>query len=549
MPSLTKETKSTAWHAQPLDYEVIAIGAGVCGLYQTYRLQKMGIKFLTLEAGSDVGGTWYWNRYPGARFDSESFTYAYSFSKELLDEWDWSERFAGQPETEAYFQYVAKKFDLRKNIQFNTRVASARYNEENRSWTVLCADGREYTTRFLVTAIGVLSAPTRPRYKGMDKFKGQSFHTFDWPSEPLDFARLRVGIIGTGSTGVQIISEIADKVADLTVFQRRPNWCAPLRNRPITKEEMAEIRASYDKIFARCAQTPGGFIHGPDDRATFDVPEAERLAFWEQLYAAPGFGKWLGNFRDILMDATANAEFTRFMSAKIRERINDPALAEKLIPKDHQFGTRRVPLETNYYECYNRDNVHLVDISETPILEITEKGVLTSDREYEFDLLIYATGFDAITGAYDRIDFVGENGVYLRDKWADGPLTALGVMTTGFPNLLTMAGPQSGSAGQNFPRGIEEVINWWSELLEYIRGNGYTKIEPKQELEDAWLEHVIKMGDGALLGKEKSWFSGYNTNLDREYKPRYLIYMGGAPRYRKRLAEQAQSNYSGFNFS
>lgn len=549
MPDLSTTAERSTVSGAHLDYEAIVIGAGVCGIYVTYRLQQLGVRFTTLETGANVGGTWYWNRYPGARFDSESVSYAYSFSKELLQEWNWSEHFSGQPETERYLQYVATRFDLRQHMQFNCTVRSARYDEATRSWAVNLSDGRTLTTRFLMTAIGVLSAPTPPRYRDMEAFKGLSFHTFNWPKEPIDYAGKKVAVIGTGATGVQIISDIASKVGELTVFQRRPNWCAPLRNRPIRPEEMAEIKATYDDIFERCRNTPSGFIHASDPRATFEVSKEERLAQWERIYNSPGFAKWLGNFKDALLDERANAEYTAFMADKIRQRVKNPEIAEKLIPKDHNFGTRRVPLETNYYEQYNRDNVHLVDISETPIERITETGIRTSERDFEFDIIVYATGFDAITGAFDRIDFVGANGQRLKDKWADGPVTTLGVMVTDFPNLITLAGPQSGSVATNFPRGIEEVVNWVTGLFTYLRANGFTRIEPKPEFEAEWIEHVKKMADAVLLGKEKSWFTGYNTNIDREYKRRYLIYMGGAQRYRARLQNQVETEYSGFDIS
>jgi cation diffusion facilitator CzcD-associated flavoprotein CzcO len=330
----------------------------------------------------------------------------------------------------------------------------------------------------------------------------------------------RVAIIGTGATGVQVIGEIADKVGDLTVFQRRPNWCAPLHNGAIDDETQTRIKASYDAIFERCRETPGGFIHGPDRREFLEVPEEERLAFWEELYASPGFGVWLGNFRDVLVDPAPNAEYSKFIAAKIRARVDDPIIAEKLIPKDHGFGSRRVPMETNYYEAYNRTNVHLVDVNDTPIERITSAGIATSEREYEFDIIIYATGFDAITGAFDRVNITGLGGQTLRDKWRDGPVTYLGLQITGFPNLLTLAGPQSGSVTTNFPRGIEEAVDWTT--------------------------HVKELFDNSLMATAKSWFTGYNSNVEGHDKLRYMIYLGGAPRFRERLTEVADNGYEGF---
>ena len=527
-------------------HEVIIIGAGVSGIYQLYRLLEEGIDVTVLEAGDGPGGTWYWNRYPGARFDSESYTYGYSFSKELLQEWDWSEHFAAQPETLRYLNHVVDKFDLRGHMQFNCHVKSAAFDEDALCWTVTLDDGRTLTSRFLMTAIGMLSAATMPNIEGVDSFQGEAFHTYYWPKEPVDLKGKKVGILGTGATAVQIIAEIADKVDELTVFQRRPNWCAPLHNSPIDDETQARIKASYDEIFERCRQTPGGFIHGPDRRKFADVPEEERLAFWEELYASPGFGVWIGNFRDVLVDEEVNAEFTKFIADKIRKRVHDPVTAEKLIPTDHGFGTRRVPLETHYYEAYNRDNVHLVDLNDTPIERVTPAGIKTSDREYEFDVIIYATGFDAITGAFDRIEFTGVGGRKLSDKWQEGPITYLGLQTTGFPNMIILAGPQGGSVSTNFPRGIEEAVDWATELLRYLRKNGYSRVEPTQEAEDEWTEHVKDTYNYSLLGTTKSWFTGYNSNVAGHDKLRYMIYNGGAPRYRTRLTEVAEGGYKGF---
>ncbi|MCY3923483.1 MAG: NAD(P)/FAD-dependent oxidoreductase, partial [Chloroflexi bacterium] len=341
-------------HDQPQhpQHEVIVIGAGVAGIYQIYKLQEMGISATVLETAEGPGGTWYWNRYPGARFDSESYTYGYSFSQELLDEWDWSEHFAGQPETLRYLNHVVDKFDLRQHMQFGCKVEGASFDDESCLWTVRLDDGRELTCRFLLTAIGMLSAATMPRIEGVDSFEGDSWHTYYWPHEPVDLADKRVAIIGTGATGVQVIAEIADKVGELTVFQRRPNWCAPLHNGRIDEQTQAEIHATYDEIFELCRQTPGGFIHGPDHRKFRDVSEEERLALWQRLYETPGFAKWMSNFIDTGIDPEANAGYSEFIANKIRERVHDPLTAEKLIPKDHGFGARRVPPETHYYEAY-----------------------------------------------------------------------------------------------------------------------------------------------------------------------------------------------------
>lgn len=527
-------------------YEAIIVGAGVCGIYMLYRMLELGVKVKVLEAGSEPGGTWFWNRYPGARFDSESWSYGYSFSDELLQEWEWSEHFAGQAETLRYLNYVVDKFDLRDHMQFDCHVKAATFDEHAACWQVELDDGRSYTTRFLLTAIGMLSAATLPRIEGIDSFEGQAFHTYYWPHEQVPFDGRRVAVVGTGATGVQVISAIADKVGELTVFQRRPNWCAPLHNGPIDADTQAKIKASYDEIFARCRETPGAFIHGPDTRDYHEVSEAERLEFWERIYNSPGFGVWLGNFREVFMDPDINAEYSRFIASKIRERVHDPEVAEKLIPKDHGFGTRRVPLETRYYEAYNRDNVHLVDLNETPIERITPKGIKTTGREHEFDLIIYATGFDAITGAYDRIHLTGLGGRTLFDKWRDGPMTYLGVQTAGFPNLITLAGPQSASVGTNFPRGIEDIVDWTTGLIRYMREHGLKWVDATAEAEAEWTEHVKSMYEGGLIGTTKSWFTGYNSNVEGHDKLRYMVYFGGAPKYRKALAEVADQGYEGF---
>jgi cation diffusion facilitator CzcD-associated flavoprotein CzcO len=536
--------------AEP-EYEAIIIGAGVCGIYQLYRLLELGVSATVLESGADLGGTWFWNRYPGARFDSESITYGYSFSSELLQEWDWKERFSGQPENLRYLNYVADKFDLRKHMQFSCTVESAQFDDDATMWRLHLDDGRELTSRFLITAIGLLSAPTLPRYEGLDSFEGPSFHTYNWPEEPLELAGKRVAVIGTGATGVQVIGEIADKVGELTVFQRRPNWCAPLHNAEISFEEMAEIKTRYDEVFAICARTPGGFIHEPDRRPFFEVPREERLAKWEKLYGEPGFGIWLANFRDIFMDEEANAEFSEFVADKIRSRVNDPVVAEKLIPKDHGFGVQRVPLETRYYEAYNRDNVHLVDLKETPIERITPKGIRTTEREYEFDIIVYATGFDAVTGSYDRMEIRGVGGQTLREKWAHGPVTYFGMQVAGFPNMLMPTGPQSGSASTNYPRGIELGVGWITDLLQYMWKNGYTREEATPEAEAEWGAHVAKLYGIMLMRKAQGWFTGYNSNVDGHERGtmRYLVYNGGTPKFRKSIMEAAEQDYKGINFS
>jgi cation diffusion facilitator CzcD-associated flavoprotein CzcO len=530
----------------PHRYEAIVIGGGMCGIYQLYRLRDLGVDVLLLEAGEDVGGTWYWNRYPGARFDSESYTYAYSFSEELREEWDWTELFAGQSEVRRYISYVADKFRLRENIRFCSTVTSARYVESDHSWVLQLADGKVFTTRFILTSVGVLSVPSMPELPGIQSFRGDWFHSARWPEE-LELAGKRVAVVGTGSSGVQIISEIVGDVRELFVFQRHPSWGAPLHNRPIDAEEMSRIKENYQQIFDRCRLTPGGFIHMPDRRRLSEVSDEERVAFWEELYAQPGFGILLANFLDVATSESANVLLSEFAAQKIRQRVHDPILAEKLIPKDHGFGTRRLVLETNYYEVYNRDNVHLVDLLETPIDHITGTSVVTSDREYEVDVIVLATGFDAVTGSFDQIDFTGVKGQKLRDKWAGGPITYLGVQTHGFPNLLFLSGPQAGSGAANLPRGIEDGVNWATDLIKYLRERGCTRIEAQREAEERWVEHVAERLSKTLIGRTKSWFTGYNSNIADRDQPRLLLYMGGNILYRRILADVAAAGFEGFD--
>jgi cation diffusion facilitator CzcD-associated flavoprotein CzcO len=512
------------------DYDAIIIGAGISGLYQLLKLRDLGLKVKVFETGTGVGGTWYWNRYPGARFDSESWSYGYSFSKDLLQEWDWTEHFAPQPETLRYLNYVADKFDLRRDIQFRSRVVAAHYEEETRSWAVALEDGGRHTTRFLITAIGPLSAPTMPRIEGVETFEGESYHTARWPHESVSFEGKRVAVIGTGATGVQTIQEVAKTVGHLTIFQRTPNWCAPLHNSKIDKEMMQEIKSRYDEIFTRCMETHACFVHTPDPRGTFDVTPEEREAFFEKLYSAPGFGIWQGNFKDILTDRKANAAISEFVARKIRERVKDPAVAGKLIPKNHGFGTRRVPLETRYYEVYNQPNVKLVDIKETPIERITPKGIKTSDAEYEFDMIIYATGFDAITGSFHRIDIRGTGGQSLKEKWTGGPKTFIGVQVEGFPNMFMLMGPHT--ALGNIPRSIEYNVEWVTDLIGFMRERQLTRADARPKAVAAWTENVRAAGEGLLTNEIDSWMTGVNSNVDGKQVRTLARYSGSAPAYR-----------------
>jgi len=532
------------------DYEVIVIGAGVAGIYQIKRLIDIGVKATVLEGSGDLGGTWYNNRYPGARFDSESYTYGYSFSKEVLEEWHWKEHFSSQPENLRYLNFVADKFKLRDHMQFSCKVEAAKFDEKNAIWRLRVSDGRVLSCRFVIMAVGLLSQPTLPNLEGQDDFKGESFHTYYWPHDGIDLTGKKVGIIGTGATAIQIIPVIAEQAGELHVFQRRPNWSAPLNNDEISEEEMADIRTRYDDIFKACDESPGGFLHRPDRRSFYEVSREERLELWDKLYNERGFGIWLSNFREIFMDEKANAEFSDYIADRIRQRVKDPVTADKLIPKDHGFGVQRVPLETNYFEAYNKENVHLVDIQEDPLQRVTETGLRTMARDYDLDVIIYSTGFDAMTGAFDHIDIEGVGGAKLKDKWFEAPSTFLGMMINGFPNLLMPNGPQSGSASTNYPRGIECGVNWLMDFLQYMWDHGFVRAEASQAAEQEWTAEVVEMYKIMLMRKAKSWFTGYNSNVvgHEAGHIRHLVYNGGAPKYMARLRTVAASGYDGIDF-
>ena len=531
--------------AETATFDAIVIGAGIAGIYQLHKLRELGLSVRVFEAGGGVGGTWYWNRYPGARFDSESYTYGYAFSEELLKEWDWSEHFAPQPETERYLNHVVDRFDLRRDIQLNARVASATWHDGARQWDIVLDSGQSYRCRFLITAVGPLSADTLPKFDGIADFKGQSFHTYRWPHAPIDFTGKRVAVIGTGATGVQVIQTIAPLVGSLTVFQRTANWCTPLHNKKIAAEEQARIKAGYPAMFERLRQTPGCYIHDTDPRGTFEVSEEERLAFWERLYAEPGFSIWMANFRDVLTDLKANALFSEFVAGKIRQRVKDPVVAERLIPKNHGFGTRRVPQETGYYEVYNLPHVTLVDTRETPIVRVTEAGIECSDREHAFDIIIYATGFDAVLGSFERIDIRGVGGVSLKEHWADGPKTYLGMMSAGFPNLLTIVGPHNASTRCNIPRCIEQNVDWASDLVRYAEEHGVTRFDTEPTAEAEWSKHVEELAAGMLYTQVDSWLTGINSNVEGRNVRRVLQDQGGAPQYRERCDAVAAAGYAG----
>jgi cation diffusion facilitator CzcD-associated flavoprotein CzcO len=540
MGDSVQETATVKEHGTVKEYDAIVIGAGVAGLYQLYRLRQAGLSVRLYEDGSGVGGTWYWNRYPGCRFDSESESYGYSWSPELLQEWDWKEHYSGQPENERYLNFVADKFDLRRDIQFNSRVTSAVYDERANRWDIQLEHGERARAQFLVTATGLLSARYTPPFEGIDSFQGESFHTSRWPKEPVNFKGKRVAVIGTGATGVQLIPEIAKEVGHLTVFQRTPNYCAPCRNSLVSPETQQEWKANYEQIHKRIRETTAAFIHDFDRRKTLEVPKEERLAFYEELWTQPGFKKWLSNFYDIMIDPAANEDFAEFVRNKIRQRVKDPVVAEKLIPRDHPFGSKRIPLETGYYDAYNRDNVLLVDVREAPIERITSRGVKTTEKEYEFDMIIYATGFDAVTGSLTRMDIRGLDGQTLKDKWANGPRTFLGIQTAGFPNLFIAIN----NSFCNYTVCAESMVEWITNCIGYIREKGYKRIDATPQAETAWVEYINKAGAGSIFTKAKSaWFMG--TNIPGKTRA-ILLNPIPAPAYRAKCNEAAANGYRDF---
>jgi cation diffusion facilitator CzcD-associated flavoprotein CzcO len=499
----------------------------------------MELSVKVFEEGGGVGGTWYWNRYPGARFDSESYSYGYSFSEELLQEWDWGEHFAGQPETERYLNYVADKFDLRRDIQFETRITSATFDEVNDRWVVETAAGQQVAGQFLITAVGLLSAGYVPDFQGLDTFQGQWCHTGRWPKEGVDLVGKQVGVVGTGASGVQLITEIAKEVGHLTVFQRTADYCAPLCNGPIDQETQKKIKASYPEIFKKCSETAGSFIHQFDPRSAFDVTPEERQEQYERLWQERGFGKWLGNFYDVMLPGPANEDYAEFFRNKIRQRVKNPVVAEMLVPKDHMFGSKRLPCESGYYEVFNQDNVLLVDVKKAPIERITPTGLKTTEAEYKLDVIIFATGYDAVTGSLLRIDVRGVGGQSLKEKYANGPRTYMGIMSAGYPNLFTV---NSASVG-NFVRACEPLVDWISECIAYVRRNEYKRTSPTVEAEDQWVRHVNEEGAKILRGQANSWFVGANI----PGKARALLTSpDSAPVMRAKRAEVAAKGYEGF---
>ena len=524
--------------------DVLVVGAGITGIYQLYRAREAGFSVQLLEAGSGVGGTWFWNRYPGARFDSESYTYGYLFSRELWDEWQWKEHFAEQPEIERYLNHVVDRFDLRRHMRFGARVRSAVYDEASSTWIVTTGQGDLLRARHLICATGVLSVPFFPDVPGRADFQGEQHHTGLWPAAPVDFAGKRVAIIGTGSSGVQLVPVVAEQAASLTVYQRTANWCTPLNNAPITPDEQAALRADFESIRETLNTSAAGFLHLPHDRSTFDDTPQARRDFYEKMWASRGFSKLTSNYLDLLFDEQANDQWCEFVAEKIRGIVEDPATAAKLIPRDHRYGEHRPPFVTRYFEAYNDPKVSLVDLTETPMIRVTQAGIETAEGLREFDIIVWATGFDFGTGALLRMGIRGRDGLPLTEHWADGPKTFLGLQTTRFPNLFFPGGPHA-AAGNN-PRYNGDQVDFVTDLLVYARDHGCETIEVQPAAEQTWTAMVDR---GA--GRKPSFGAGsYYFGANIPGKPRkYLLNSAGRPKLFKEMAAVIAHDYKAFGLS
>ncbi|KAI0430316.1 putative flavoprotein [Xylaria sp. FL1042] len=549
------------------EYDVIIGGAGFSGICALHHIRERfpSWRVKVLEASPGAGGTWYTNRYPGARVDTESLTYQYSWDKELLDEWHWKEMFSPQPAVLSYIERVCEKHNMYKDMQFNTRIKSAHWLDAEHSWYIMDTKNFEYKARFFVSCLGFLSRPVLPLIAGIENFQGQAFHTSAWPRD-LDYTKdltgKKVGVIGTGATGIQTITAIAreSNVESLTVFQRTANWSVPLRNKPISEEEMKQHAKEYNDIFAQCARTSSGFLYQADPRNSSDVTQAERLLLWDRLYNEQGFGKWLGVFKDTYACREANKLYSAYIAEKLRARIDDPGVADSLIPKDHGFGTRRVPLESGYFEVYNQPNVHLADLKKAPIKAVTATGIITQDgKHHELDILIFATGFNAITGSFSEIDFRGIRGRPLlgysdAEKgnnaaiWVDHkPKTFLGIMAPDMPNMFMVLGPHQPFG--NGTRSLENAVDVVCTMLQHIFDHEYTYAAPKVEAVQAWGEHVVECSQGLLTNEIDSWMTGVNTNIKGKETRSVARYSGSVIGYRKRCSDAAQTGWKDLDFA
>jgi acetone monooxygenase len=521
-------------------YDAIVVGAGSLGLYQLHKLREQGLSVRAFEEGAGVGGTWHWNRYPGARFDSDTETYAYTFTPELAKRWTWSERFAAQPEIERYFNFVADELGLKQHINFKVRVTRAQWNSAESLWTLQLSDGRQVRATWVVMAVGILSADYRPPFEGAADFEGVSFHSSRWP-EGFSVAGKRVAVIGTGSTGVQIIENIGSEVESLTVYQRTPNYVVPLRNAPLTADEQEYARESAAEIQEHCRATPFGFKYVFEPGAAMSLPLEERRKWYEEVWSRPGFGKWLSGFSDVMADPEANEEWSEFVREKIRQRVGNPELAKKLVPTDHPFGSKRVPMETKFFEVFAQPNVELVDVNENPIQRVTKNGIETLDGAREFDVIVYATGFDSITGAVTNIDIVGLNGETVKKHWQEGVRTNLLVQTHGFPNLFI----GTASSFCNYTVCAQILVEWIADCISYLRKKGHNVIEATHQAEEEWVEHAEALASQTILVKAKSsWFTG--TNIPGKAR-RNLLYANSVPEYSRLLRESAENDYAGFD--
>jgi cyclohexanone monooxygenase len=546
MSSSTETVHQSGSGAAQRTYDVVIVGAGFSGMYLLHRLRALGLSARVFEAGTDVGGTWYWNRYPGARVDVESLTYSYSFDPELEQEWQWTERYSPQPEILRYAGHVADRFQLRSDIQFETKVTRADFDEESGRWTVETDRGDTFDAQHFVMAVGCLSVPKLPDFKGMDRFKGEKYHTGLWPHEPVSFAGKRVIVVGTGSSAIQTIPVVAEEAEHVTVLQRTPNFSVPAWNRPLDKEWEAEYKGRYRELREKAKHSFVGDIFPISETPARDFSPEEQRAELEKRWQQGGFSVLVA-FSDILLDEESNRIATEFVHEKIRSIVKDPATAELLCPKDHPFGTKRMCVDTNYYATYNRDNVSLVNIKGNPIAEVTEKGILLEDgTELEGDAIIFAIGFDAMTGPILNVDIHGRDGASLREEWAGGPLTYLGLTVAGFPNMFLITGPGSPSVLSNMMVSIEQHVDLVADTIGALRERGSSTIEATPEAQDAWMEHVNDLGSQTLHQKANSWYVGANI----PGKPRvFMPYVGGVEAYRKKCDEIVANGYEGFRLS
>ena len=525
--------------------DVVVVGAGFAGLYMLHRLRGLGVRAVVFEAGDDVGGTWYWNRYPGARVDVECVNYSFSFSSELEQDYPWGERYAPQPEILKYARHVADRFNLRRDIRFGARVTAARYDEPSTTWRVQTNRGDDVTARHVVMATGCLSASKMPEIPGTETFRGQSYHTAHWPHAGVDFTGLRVGLIGTGSSGVQSIPVIAGQAADLTVFQRTPAYSLPARNRPLHPGELEGVQARYGEW--RAAQRKSGFgVATPTPtKSALEVSDEELNETLEAAWESGSLTNLLTCYTDTAVSQEANDRVRGFIHDKIKQIVKDPQTAQDLCPT-YPVGTKRPCLDTSYFETYNRDTVHLVNLRRTPLVEVTERGIRTSDREYEFDAIVYATGFDAMTGSLTRVDIRGKDGVSLKDEWQAGPRTYLGIASAGFPNLFMITGPGSPSVLTNMMMSIEQHVDWVTDAIVHLNEAGLNAIEPTRQAQDAWVDHVNEIASYTLFPKANSWYMGANVpGKTRVFMP----YAGGLDVYRVKCADVAANDYEGFTLS